>query len=470
MLCCMNTPILFVDTSSLLTLLLGGGEGQTSYAYLRLLAGMAKRGLIQLKTTDMVVGEFLGLQAPVYAGDILPPFPKAPPTISERNVRYGYRLASKRLEFLRHMLQDGFLEIVPTACGEEYLQRLEQLLKAPENAGVLSRQDRSHELDQETIRRRLLTPNTKLARGIHDHNLCEIIEQNGVKRTLALKNGFKDRGEISIADAIAYTKESNPLAQIVVLYEGSDVRARIIQRSVSRPLRHDSYYHTRYHQYAGEMDAKFNPNSEKFNPDYADQYLGNVSFLTTKAFLHTLMLAATHCNAMNGVPPAHSYRDKIRSYSCRNFIVMPDETNSPRHLAEAYHRIMHQVGTMGLGRVYDRYHDSMANIREAQSEEIPDGLFRDEISPWNNYIARVINNPNTFAALHETIQHFSRYRYLQAEHKIEAHFNSLMKEMCTLEPEQASRLIGDIINDLQRYYRWVADQNEVGQRAPSHRP
>ncbi len=429
-----SPPTVVLDTSSLLTLMLAGEEHQKHYGYARLLMGMAKRGVIRLSTTDMVLGEFFGLQTPIQREDLC----GDPPRVSAANIRYGYRFADQRVGFMRDLLGMGLIEIIPTRCGEEYLDRLHTILQHPSNDHIAvrwqSRERGTWPPSKGQLIASLLKPNTQLARAVHAHNLASSsLHADGSIESTALKNGFKDRGEISLSDAIHTLHTRGDTSPIFVLYEGGDVRGRVIQRHHYRTAnQHDPHYA----QYAGELDDRFNPNSKHFLASTSDG-MGNVNFVTTYAFLHGLMLMAkTH----------------------GHFIVQPKECDSSGNSFLAYKSLMKKVGEKGLPRAYNRYRDARASSLGDELSQSPAKSLAPASGPWVQFLHNCSQSEEKAAAFRDVFCHFERYRAQQTRMNIDHEFEAVLASLGKLPGEHALPVIESMIHDLGRLRDFIAAQ------------
>ncbi len=437
-------PVMLVDSSSLLTLLLAGDENQSQYGYARILMALAKRRLIALKTTDMVVAEFLGLQTPIQADMLVANRPQ----VTAAQVRYGYRFASQRVGMLCDLLRDGSLEIVSTPCGEEYLTRLESLLAMPENAYLATRKEpwpptRAMVVD------RLCKPNTKLARAVHAHNLSETLQTPDGPVRIAVKNGCKDRGEISLGDAVRAVQHDDPDRPIFVLYEGGDVRGRIIQRlQFSAPDMNDPLYH----QYGGELEDRFNPNSKAFDLRSVSG-LSGVHFVTSYAFLQALMQASYTLEV--GDRPA-------RTMDRRMYLVHPHEAESTGNSYDSYRSLMQRVGEKGLPRAYNRFRDCSITALGDETVQAPPRSLKAASGPGGSYVRQLTENEPTRTALCELFDAFSLYRERQIEYGLDMRMHRLLEDIGTLTPARAVPVLERLQHDMQRLHRYMEDKIKIG--------
>jgi hypothetical protein len=361
------TPATVVlEAGSFLTLLLGGKKDQTGYAYLDLLYLLAERRLIKLVIPDVTVMEVLGTQAPVYKEDFL----GSPANITQDSVQYGYSHSAERVTFIKSLLQQGHCTIEKTECGNEYLARLHQL--SSKNGFDFN--------TTEAMRRALLQPKHPFAKLVKNNRLLD-------ERGELTSSGKQDRGELAVADTIKHIHAREGWdTRVFALFEGSDVRGRILQRIASEPNT------AAYHQLSGNVLDKFNPNNEKF--DIQNGHVGSINFLSTKGFLGGLMYAAR----------------ELKPSTLTNttwHIIAHDEATSKDAMNTAYQGIIANVNANGLPRTYNRYRDrALGDLGNERNHEFFVTEGRIEHAPWREYISFLTKLPQTKIGLREVIHDF----------------------------------------------------------------
>ncbi|MFZ4125207.1 MAG: hypothetical protein ACOYJ2_03945 [Rickettsiales bacterium] len=468
-------PIIFVDTGTLLTLLLGHHEElgyrasfdddchdsdmPPNLGYASLLLALAKQGLVDLRLTDMVVAEFLGLQSPVYADDLKGRHPNLKP----EHIPSGFQFRQERLTLLRALLKTGHAEIVPTKAGTEQLDRAHALLQVTKEE-KRSAWDESGdadwlagEVDKEALRVHLLDSGSKLTTAMRRHNLMPkpgdinpdyeyLLHNAELFFPAQLYANYSDRGEMSIADAIHEAQTNEPDRSRFVLFEGSDVRGRIIQRLIfnklsdeGRPIRHVTQdqkqgekgqtdlekpyieaYH--YHQ-VGKPRARYNPNLPTFQSKgetYVDK-IGDFNFLTTKSFLHGVMQSAANLK---------KYKKAGIENADRFYILAEDETSN---LDGCYEQVIEQVCSNGLPRQYDREHDEhISNVVES-----PNGQSQNTEHPWQHYVMQ----PEYAQQLVVALNSFADYRDQEFERYATHLFEHAVGQASELSPEMMERFL-----------------------------
>lgn len=389
-----DVPAIVLEAGSFLTLLLGGKENQSGYAYAELLKLLAERHLVRLIVPDVTLMEIFGTQAPVYQADLV----GEPPQVSEKNVQYGYGHAAERVSFFRDLVKKGACEIVQTACGDEYVQRLHDL--APCNGMNMP--------TLEETRRALLQPK---------HPYFKIVKNNTLVNSQGelTVSGKKDRGELAVADAIKQIHDTQGWdARVFALFEGSDVRGRILQRIASEVGTPE------YHQYSGSVKAEFNPNSKQC--ELQSGHVGAINFLSTKGFLAGMMMAAKIVKPSN-----------LRGGDW--YIVSPNESQSKEALHKAYAGIITNVNKQGLPRVYDKYRD--AAVGDFKHEREHEFFFADgepHHAPWREYVSYMTKMPELRMVLSDSVHHYALYHQRALLDDAKAKLQEIQNNTLTMSP------------------------------------
>ncbi len=405
-------PWVVVDTGTLLTLLLGG-EGKHGLGYTPLLAELAKKKLIHLAIPDMVLSEFMGALTPLrrkdFAGD--EKFFDA-----DKNIPYGFSKARERVAFVKDLLDSNAAEIIRTPCGDEYLQRLQTVLV--DNPDYKRVKDKEWPLDVKTLRRRLSSPHSHLYKAVKQNSLVDAVGNT-------VSSGKQDRGELAVADTLRIIHEKHGQATpAFALFEGSDVRGRIIQRLLSAPNTAD------YDQLHGELLDKYNPGRSEFVKKEAAT-LGNINFLSTKAFLAGFMKAAKELSVagrVNGMPEW--------------YILHPDEAKNNGDLNKGYRELMTQVQEHGLGRAYDKYRDRPITDMSPEDEheyamvkQVPQN------APWMKQVSSYLENSQQREVLRDIIHVFVKKRQKALLKECEESFETIFRNIPKMFLETASALM-----------------------------
>lgn len=361
-----SKPYVVLETGSFLTLLLGGEKYQSGYAYAQLLHSMASKKLVHLVVPDMVMMEILGVQAPVYEKDLI----GESAIITPHNIPKGFSHGAERLKFFQELLQKGVCSIERTECGDEYLNRIQGILVS----------NGYREKSQEEMRHDLLKPTGKWVKAVKNSTLKDASGN-------VTSSGKQDRGELAVADAMSHIHAREGLGTpVFALYEGFDVRARIIQRMLSEKGS------SAYHQLSGDALDEFNPSSPHFSADIAP--LGTLNFLSTKGFLAGMMHAARYTK---------NHHMKQFNWS----IVHPLEAQSTETLNHAYDDIVTNINEKGLSRVYTKYRDvSISEISHGNE----DAYLAKRTAPWLEYIATLSQNPQKKLTLNHLVYDYIKYR------------------------------------------------------------
>lgn len=424
-------PLVFVDTGTLLTLMLGGDRNQKGNGYAELLPLLVEKGLVRLAITDMVAAEFLGMQAPVYEHDLR----GASPRVTAAGVYNEFRFAEQRIALLRRLMDTGHFNIYRTHCGDEYLQRVQQLIQtSPDLLGEDTRSLAPHVPDAiERIRVQLMDTGGPLAGAVRNDRFTDA---HGAPETA----GFNDRGEISIGDAIKHVQSIEGRdQQVFVLYEGRDVRGRIIQRLATNDV-HDP----QYHQF-NAVDKRYNPNRQSFDHEAAAS-LGNIRFVTTKAFLGSMMWVG---QAMDDVVQRRGAQHQRRFY-----VVDPHELENREAFDTAYHDVLAHVIDNGLSRRYNRCRDVAIGHRDFEdksSQGSPDvylGHVPPEADSWQGFIAACFEGGQR-AALESALREFASYRGTEQQRMVEANAQDLLAQVARMTPESAKAFLRDYIGQLK---------------------
>jgi len=301
-----HTPHVVIDTGTLLTLLLGG-EGKHGLGYAPLLSELAKKKLIHLAIPDMVLAEFMGALTPLRKKDFIG---EDKFFTADRNIPFGFSKANERVAFIKDLLDNDAAEIIRTPCGDESLKRLHLMML--DNPDLQRVKDKEWPPDIKSLRRRLSSPHSHLYKAVKQNSL---VDASGN----AVSSGKQDRGELAVADTInilqiKYTRDT----PVFALFEGSDVRGRIVQRLLSAPQSED------YQQLHGAVLEKYNPSHAGFDAKAAAT-LGNINFLSTKAFLAGFMKAAKELCVASRVNGMSEW-----------YILHPDEAKNNGRLNEGY--------------------------------------------------------------------------------------------------------------------------------------
>lgn len=405
-------PWVVVDTGTLLTLLLGG-EGKNGYGYAPLLAELSKKKLIHLAIPDMVAAEFMGALAPLRRKDFVgdDKFFDA-----DKNVPFGFSKARERVSFIKDLLEHDAVEIVRTPCGDEYLQRLQGILvDNPEYKRV---KDKEWPLDIKTLRKRLSSPYSHLYKAVKQNSL---VDASGN----AASSGKQDRGELAVADTLRILQQKHGKATpTFALFEGSDVRGRIIQRLLSGPESAE------YHQLHGEVQKKYNPSHAEFDKTAAAA-LGNINFLSTKAFLAGYMKAAKDLSIAGRVNGMSEW-----------YILHPDEAKKNGTLNEGYRELMAQVQEHGLGRAYDKYRDRpISDMRPEDEHEYAMVKQVPQNAPWMKQVANYLDDSEQREVLRDIIHTFVKKRQKALLKECEESFETIFRNIPKMFPETANALM-----------------------------
>jgi hypothetical protein len=422
-------PWVVVDTGSLLTLLLGGEFHQPGYTHAKLLIDCAKAGLIHLVIPDMVAAEFCGSVAPLYNNDIFGPSAH----YTSKNIPYGFSYAEQRIALLKEVAALPNAAIIRTNCGDEYLARLTQLMS--HNTEYKRVKDSEWPPTQENLRIRLLQPHSQLKKAIKDNTLhgeCGLVS-----------SGKNDRGELAVADAVQMIQHKrDPAAKIFVLFEGQDVRGRIIQR-LSIPDKTSEHYH-QWH--TKEALPAFNPSSprpEMFNHANAAT-LGDINFLSTKGFLAGLTIAARDLSPSKYIE-GHPHW----------YILHPQETeahpqakNGKRYLDEGYEEIIRNVNEKGLGRAYNKYRDRHM-MREDENEYTSiDG--RRQNAPWAQQVREWLTRNESREQMRGIIKEYSNYREASLAEDTKQRFAEIQHNLQRMHPDIAHACISQLQSQLHQ--------------------
>lgn len=410
----MHAPWVVVDTGTLLTLMLGGEPHQPGFAYAKLLVDLAEKRLIRLVIPDMVAAEFCGVMAPLSEQDLL----KSHPLLTTDKIPYGFSKPAERIALLKQLLRAGS-HIVPTPCGEEFLTHIQELL--PYNPEYQRRQDRTWPPTTEEVRYRLMSPRSSLFKAVKQNSL---LGSHGD----AVSSGKQDRGELAVADCVAqiHVHEGSD-APVFVLFEGGDVRGRIIQRIRAE------YGSEAYHQWHGQVLPAFNPNDERFEAAEAAA-LGNINFLSTKGFLAGLMKAA------NELSPAR----RINGHEAW-YILAPNEAKNKDCLHAAYKELIAQVNENGLSRVYDKYRDR--SIQALMRDDEHEYAMVDRVpqrAPWMEQMHAFLADSIAREGLRSTLKDFVAYRNQALFANGERLWQDFLTNMQRMRPESAQALLRHI--------------------------
>jgi hypothetical protein len=196
----------------------------------------------------------------------------------------------------------------------------------------------------------VLTPQQMVAcLRIPDHPLTGAAKRSNLRR---------DRGEISLADALDQIRQEEPQARIFICYEGRDVRGRIIQRYnhlQDNPQEPDA-------QWGYLPAAEYNPkNKTRFQPAYTDGMQG-MAFVTTAGYLNALTKTA----AAQGQHLFH-----------------PGEAADGKAVRSLYQELMANVRSYGLERSYRRLRDQSASQMNGRNEQYST---RHDRGAWLSYL------------------------------------------------------------------------------------
>jgi hypothetical protein len=313
-------PWLVIDTGTLLTMLLGTEDiptDTTDLGYLPIILDLARSGKVRIAIPDMVVSEFFDSQTPISRDELNESVKRYNEcATTQQKIQVGAAIThqhfskpAERVEFFSKLatinqeIPDTFY-MIETPASEHYLAYAEA---------------------------------QKQEAGFGDKKLADLYRKNTKLYNAARTNGWrKDMGEIAIADTIHHLQvgqgNDNP-PKIFVLYEGNDVRSRVLQR----------YHHPEDLQRGKAPRAFFNPNMNSFNKFKANEDLdgkvedvlaiGDVSFVTTASFFETMM-------------------QKAKEYG--HFITKSDETDN---IGDAYQSVINSVIANGLSRHYKTVRD-----------------------------------------------------------------------------------------------------------------
>ncbi|NBX04316.1 MAG: hypothetical protein EBR02_09735, partial [Alphaproteobacteria bacterium] len=359
--------------------MLGGSSRVLGNGYLQLIEEMAKKGLIKLDTSDMVMGEFLGVCGPIYAEDIKGDAPR----FQEKNVQLGYALRHERYKVLKRWVDEGLITIHKTRCGDEYLDRIQKILQFNPQLHI-AKYSGIWPISAQQLHNALLSPASNIARAVKgDALFADKLKKH------KLPSGSSDRGEISLADTLKEIQEKEGIdTKSFILFEGTDVRGRIIWR-LKEP----------------ENDQLVDPFPERYNPN-ADGYslstdearaLGNINFVSTKGFLAGLAYAGMTLD--NGDRQA----EKRKFY-----ITAPDEASSMESFNAAYNFIIGRVNEKGLSRSYKIRRDEAIDrlTREESSYDFQQATTRQE--PWREFVDDLLKNNRE--QIQSTIADFVKHR------------------------------------------------------------
>jgi hypothetical protein len=410
-------PHVLLETGSLLTLLLGGSSRVLGNGYLELIEQLAEQGLVRLDTSDMVVGEFLGICGPVYEQDLR----GANPPLTKGQVPVGYALAAQRYETLKQWVDSGLITIHRTRCGDQYLERLHDILEHNPQ-----QQLRGEEWPPSTaqIQKKLLRTGSFLAKAVKNNQFTDEHDVN-------ISSGRQDRGEISLADVVGdIQKREGKADPIFVLYEGSDVRGRMLWR-FKEP--HDA-------QLSSNLPDHYNPTKRRessFNPDRFKN-LGNINFLTTKGFLAGMAYAGMVLD------------DGQRTAQKRtHHIIADNEATSKTAFESAYAGIIARVNEKGLSRKYNIRRDEP--ISELTMEESPYDFDRkvQRHEPWRRYMGALLGQQETSGRLCGALEGFAAARDGVIREDANLAFERLLRDSVTLPPKVLLPLLESWIEKLK---------------------
>ncbi len=433
-------PWVIVDTGTLLSLLLGGEFYQPGYAHAKLLLDCAKKGLIHLVVPDMVAAEFCGAVIPLYASDFQPTtslFGADTPRFKETNIPYGFSYGAERVALLNELVATEHATIVRTPCGDEYLGRLTKLMRY--NPDYKRAKDAVWPPSMEELRIRLMSPHSQLRKAVKDNSL---FGEHGI-----VSSGKHDRGELAVADAIKEIQHTHGKEEkIFVLFEGQDVRGRIIQRLSSAKGSEP------YHQWhTKEAEPCFNPSSS--TPEQFDQKnaatLGNINFLSTKGFLAGFANAAKKlCTAdrVRGAEEWYILHPKETEYH-------PEAASGKRYLDEGYAEIIKNVNEKGLGRAYDKYRDRhITEMLRENEDEHTQISGKPQNAPWMKQIGQWLEEPESkeTQALREVIKDYVTYRDKSIVNDLDRRFDEIMQNVTKLPLPYATKAINSLSQKLEQ--------------------
>lgn len=415
-------PWIVLETGPLLTLLLGGDDSEKGFAYTKLLHDGVRDGLFKLAIPDMVVSEIMNSsKVPLYQEEFSG---KGKQQYDIRKVGSAFKKREERIELLKALLRTGNAQIVKTTCGTEFLEHIQSLL--PYNKEFRRKKDTGWPPQLEELRQWLQSHNS----------LRKAVRQDGLKNEdgQAVSSGDSDRGEVAVADTIAQLQEQyGKETPIFALYEGHDLRARIIQRL---SLDKETADPNDYHQWSGEALDRFNPNSIHFDRDHAST-LGNINFLSTKGFLVGYMLAA---------------RDMSSERVKKNFyIVSPQEATSRKAMNDAYGEIIENVKKAGLSRHFKKYRDRhISETMKKEHEEYALANGKQQNAPWMNYIKDIMKDAEKGASLRKSIKKFQQYRDEALAESANDRVLSGIADIARISPEKALVLIEEWKAELKK--------------------
>ncbi len=296
-----QVPHMVIDTSSMLTLLLGNESvpGDKQAGYLGLVQDLAKHGAVIPVFTGAVLAEFLNSPAPLTPQDIFTMDSNGKAVgvkYTDENRRHQrfrqgnkseveYPKWNQRLEFLKEMYNNGHAKFIQTSTESLYYDAIrgnEELAKSfdkiakehPELKEMLHNKTHLKELSNDELKAFLLTPHDARQKFMYQ------MRSEGVR---------KDIGEVSLADAVQTIHDTyGTQTPTFVLYEGNDVRGRLLKRKKHLSDKsHDDTYMAGHGKDA-TLTPDFDPTHSKFNPDHTSA-LGNTNFLSTLGFVAGLM-------------------------------------------------------------------------------------------------------------------------------------------------------------------------------------
>ena len=407
-------PTVVVETGTLLTLLLGGKRGWQGYAYAKLLADSAKKGLIKLVTTDIVLGEFMGSVAPLYAED----FTSKPPLFDISKIPKGFAHSKERIEFINDLLNNNALTVLKTPAADEYMDRIVEYKgpkslyddgkdKKKRNKGTAVDAGNNWPQTPDELRKILMQPKHRISKEIRKK-----------ESSLEIASGKRHRGEVSVADAIKELQKEDESVQIFALFEGNDDRGIIVQRLSNEKDSDD------YNILDGKPLPEYNPNSSKFDKENAKS-LGNVNLLSTKGFLAGFMYAARELSPENDGWYILEYGEGKNNYG---------KLTAKQRFQDAYEKILENVNDNGLNRNYKRYRDQhITQMMKEKEDEFSKINGKPQDAPWLNYIKQVVDyelgnsNDTKPKVLSCIVRDFVEYRRVQT-------LDALEKEVKTMSP------------------------------------
>jgi single-stranded-DNA-specific exonuclease len=307
-------PHMVIDTSSMLTLLLGNESvpGDRQAGYLGIIQDLAQHGAITPVLTGAVLAEFLNSPIPLTPKDIfvLSSDGKAVgiryTDENRRHVRFKHGSKSEieypkwhqRMKFLMELYNSGQAKFIETPTERQYCDAIRahaELDKSfghilndfPDQVYAFHGKQSLAEVTNDELKDFLLHPSQARTQFMNQMRAA------GVR---------KDIGEVSMADAIKHIHDTyGPQTPVYVLYEGNDVRGRIVQRLA---LGDGAYMAGKGKQ--SRLQPQFNPNHSKFNPDNVAA-LQNTHFLSTLGFLAGVMKRAKEHGAFIASPDEHHF-------------------------------------------------------------------------------------------------------------------------------------------------------------------